>query len=375
MTLEPGRPGGSETNVRGVLAVFSRGLPGLSTTVLAPDRVRRAYGDLGSKHVSFASVRGYPGAQSAGRRFASLLASRPLGLAARRALPDDIDVSHYPLTVMVPELPGPRVTTVFDLNHHDLPHLWSRAQRLYRRAAYDTAARTATVVVTSSSHSRARLVEVLGVDPARVQVAPLGVDHYQFTPFADQTDIALEKRQLPERFLLYPAALLPHKNHARLLRALALTHDRELDLVLTGQDHGAWAPLAALAEQLGLAPRVRHIGFLERRLLPALYRRAEAVIFPSLYEGFGAPPAEAMACGCPVATSFATSLRELCEGAALEVDPLDPESIAAGIDRVVSDERLRARLVTAGFERAKRYTWRRSADDHLRAYRLAVEIG
>jgi len=374
MTLEPGRPGGSETNVRGVLAEFSRGLPGLSTTVLATDRVLRAYGDLGGEHVRFASVPGYPGAQSAARRFASLLASRPLGRVARRALPREVAVSHYPLTVMAPALPRPRVTTVFDLNHHDLPHLWSRAQRLYRGIAYDRAARTATVVITASSYSRARLVDVLGVDPDRIRVARLGIDHSQFSPEPDETDVVLDDQRLAERFVLYPAALLPHKNHHRLLRALALTQDRRLELVLTGQDHGAWPPLAALAAQLGIARRVRHLGFLERRLLPALYRRAAGVVFPSLYEGFGAPPLEAMACGSPVATSFAASLRELCEGATVEIDPLDVESIASGIERVACDEGLRARLKVAGLQRATHYTWRRTAEEHLAAYRLATEM-
>ena len=139
---------------------------------------------------------------------------------------------------------------------------------------------------------------------------------------------------LPERFVVYPANLWPHKNHERLVEALARADDREVALVLTGQRlrtrraaHGARRASSASRERVR-APRATS----SREAVPALYRLAQAMVFPSLYEGFGAPPLEAMACGCPVAASPRGSLAEVCGGAALELEPESVESIAAAID-------------------------------------------
>jgi glycosyltransferase involved in cell wall biosynthesis len=108
--------------------------------------------------------------------------------------------------------------------------------------------------------------------------------------------------------------------------------------------------------------------------MPAVYRAADAVIFPSLYEGFGAPPLEAMACGCPVAASLRGALREVCEGAVLELDPESVESIADALDRIVADEDLRGRLRAAGTERATRFRWQAAARKHTAVYTRAVEL-
>jgi len=283
-----------------------------------------------------------------------------------------MDVAHYPLTVPVPRLAVPRVVTLFDLNHHDLPHLWSRAMREYRRMVYDRAARGASLVITTSTFAQGRIVELLGIPADQVRVIPLGIDHGRFRPDADESDARLPI--LPGRFVLYPAALYPHKNHGRLLEAMTRTADNELGLVLTGQTHGAMPRLDAEIRRLGLSHRVTHLGFLDRDLLPALYRRATALVFPSLHEGFGAPPVEAMACGCVVASSFEASLREICDGASQRLHPLDVDSIAAAIDAVTGDAILRTRLITAGLQRGRTFTWARAAEMHLDAYRFARDL-
>jgi glycosyltransferase involved in cell wall biosynthesis len=326
----PGGVGGSETYVRGLL------------------------GELGASVTVVERPRG--GGSEAGR-----LLGIAYGLTAEPRLRAPVDVVHYPLTVPVPRFDGPTVVTLHDLQHVELPDFFSSAERIYRRFAYEGAARRASVVVTPSEHARSTATDRLGLDPDRVIVAPHGVDHSRFFPD--------EAERKP--FLLYPANLWPHKNHARLLEALARA-DSDLELVLTGNDYGRREELVAEAARLGVGDRVRHLGFVAHGELPRLLREARAMIFPSLYEGFGQPPLEAMACGCAVASSVEGALGEVCAGAVLELDPRDLDSIASAIDRLASDDALVENLRARGPERAQAYTWARSADLHMTAYRLAL---
>jgi glycosyltransferase involved in cell wall biosynthesis len=284
-----------------------------------------------------------------------------------------LDVVHYPLTLNVPPVAGPSVMTLHDIQHHELPEMFSTAQRLWRRVVYDRAAARSTIVITDSYFSRDRIVELVGVDPERIVAVHLGVDHERFNPApaADDEEL-LAALRLPERFVLYPASLWPHKNHARLLDALARVGDDSLHLLLTGAPFGRLEQLVALADRLGIAGRVRHVRFVSDAALPALYRRADALVFPSLYEGFGAPPLEAMACGCPVASSLATSLAEVCGDAVEPLEPLDPDQMAGAITRVVADEDLRAGLRRRGLAQARKFSWARAADAHLQVYRRAA---
>jgi glycosyltransferase involved in cell wall biosynthesis len=274
-----------------------------------------------------------------------------------------VDVVHYPLTVPVPRFGGPTVVTLHDLQHLELPSFFSRAERVYRRFAYDGAARRADVVVTPSEHAKGMAVDRLGLDADRVVVTPHGVDHARFKPEGPAEG--------PEPFLYYPANLWPHKNHRRLIEGLARASDRTTRLVLSGKPDGA-EELLALAGRLGVGERVTHLGYVAHDRVPALLRGARAMIFPSLYEGFGQPPLEAMACGCAVASSVGGALGEVCSGAVLELDPSDVGSIAAAIDRLASDDELVADLRARGPERAAAYTWKRSAELHRGAYELAA---
>jgi glycosyltransferase involved in cell wall biosynthesis len=373
LTLFPGRVGGSETNVRGLLGEFAAGRGPERVTVLANRFVAAAYGEYERGPVSLHRVRSYRAGNSAATRALAMGAARALPWLAARDVPP-ADVIHYPVTVPIPRTRRPSVVTIHDIQHHDLPQFFSRAERTYRRWAYDEAARSATVVVVTSEHTRARLVELLSIPPERVEVIPHGIDAERFTPVADADDPVLAPLDLPERFVLYPANLWPHKNHERLVDALALQRDRDMTLVLTGQPWDRLERLMDRAARAGVAARVRHLGYIEPKALPALYRAAEGMVFPSLYEGFGAPPLEAMACGCPVAASLRGSLRELCAGAVLELDPESVESIAAAIDRILSDDGLRERLRAAGAERAAGFRWSEAARKHTAVYTRATEL-
>jgi glycosyltransferase involved in cell wall biosynthesis len=203
-------------------------------------------------------------------------------------------------------------------------------------------------------------------------VVLMGIDLERFTPQPLPIDERLPAELgLPERFVVYPANLWPHKNHERLVEGLARIRDPELGLVLTGRDYGRLNTLKAHASALGVGNRILHLGYVERDAVPALYRLAEAMVFPSLYEGFGAPPLEAMACGCPVASSRRASLAEVVGDAAAKLEPESVESIAGALETVSEDEEARSRLRSAGLQRAQEFSWSASAERHTAIYARA----
>ena len=372
LTLFPDRVGGSESNVRGLLGEFADGNGPERLTVLANRHVAADYGGYARGPVSIHRVRSYRAGSGTLTRALAMASARVLPSLAARDAPAGLDVVHYPVTVPIPQLSVPTIVTIYDLQHHDLPRFFSRAERAYRRWAYDDAARSATLVVASSEHTRARLVELLDLAPDRVEVVHLGIDHSRFAPERTDDEQQLAELDLPERFVFYPANLWPHKNHDRLLDALAASGDRELELVLTGQTWGRGETIGERARRLGIAERVHHLGHVKQDTLPALYRAARAIVFPSLYEGFGAPPLEAMACGCPVASSTRGSLGEVCGDAALALEPDSIDSIAAALDRIASDEDLRGRLRAAGLARAAAFSWAAAARRHTEIYARAT---
>jgi len=363
LTLFPGRVGGSESNVRGLLGEFLVGNGPERVTVLANRHVAAAYEASG--RVGLHVVRSYRAGDGTLSRAIAMVSALAAPRIAARDVPPGLDVVHYPVTVPIPQTRAPTVVTLLDVQHHDLPGFFSRGEAAFRRRAYDRAARQADVVVTISEFSKARIVDALGIDPERVEAVPLGLDHSRFTPEGEK-----HTQNLPERFLLYPANLWPHKNHERLLDALALTGD--VELVLSGQDYGRLGALLAQSESLGVADRIRHIGHVPHDTLPALYRSATGLVFPSLYEGFGMPPLEAMACGCPAAVADSASLPEVAGGAAITFDPRSPRAIADAMEGIWSDAELRASLRDRGLERARTFSWRVAAERHRAIYERAA---
>jgi glycosyltransferase involved in cell wall biosynthesis len=278
----------------------------------------------------------------------SLAAARPGPL--RRALDvEHLDAIHFPLSVMVPPVDRPpAATTVLDLQHEEHPEFFGRAELAYRKVVYGWTIRRSRVVITISEHARQTLIERYGLAPDRVRAIHLAVDPKRFTPAADAS---------PGDYLLYPARPWRHKNHARLYEAFRLLREARpgLRLVLTGE--GDYGPLPAWVEARG---RVSADELVE------LYRGAAALVFPSLYEGFGMPLVEAMACGCPVASSNVTSLPEVAGDAARLFDPRDPEAIATAVEDVLRDP---APWIERGLERAKLFTWDACARAHDEVYR------
>jgi len=340
LTLVPGISGGSETYARELARALAR-VGRLDYVALVPPLAPDAADGLPTVLAA-----GYPSSTTTAGRLRAM-GGATLRPAALRALLGEVDVVHYPLTVPVPRPDGPHVITLLDVQHLDLPELFSRGERLFRKLAYDRASRKAREVIVISEFVRERVVERLGLDPAHVHAVWLGVDHGRFTPAPH-----VEREPL----LLYPARPWPHKNHARLLAAFReIRRARpELRLLLTGVGHDR--------SSLPDGVEARSVSGAE---LVELYRRAACLVFPSLYEGFGLPPVEAMACGCPVAAAAVGSLPEVCGDAAVLFDPLDPEAIAAGIDEALTRS---GELSERGLRRAAAFTWDETARAHDRVY-------
>jgi glycosyltransferase involved in cell wall biosynthesis len=168
---------------------------------------------------------------------------------------------------------------------------------------------------------------------------------------------------LPDRFILYAASSLPHKNHDRLFQAFRQVRDRipGLKLVLTGARDKGEETLLQIIQDMGIGQDVQLLGWLPFEDVPSIYHASEAFVFPTLHEGFGLPVLEAMACGIPVVCSKIEPLLEVAGNAALFVDPYSPDGIAAGIIAVLSDGALRDELIQKGLARAKKFTWESTA--------------
>ena len=332
LTLAPGQVGGSETYARGLLQAFANGHGPERFTVLE------------------------------GTAIAGDGAARLAGLIRGMATPDrsGADVLHHPLTVPAPRARGPWVLTLHDVLHRELPSLFSRAERAFRRVAYDRAARRATRVVTVSEHSRGQIVERLGIAPERVVAIHSGVDHERFNPAGP----AATPTERP--FVVYPANLWPHKNHERLVSAVGRAEG--VALVLTGAPSPRLDTLTEHARREGV--ELRHLGYVDD--LAPLYRGARALVFPSLAEGWGLPVTEAMACGCPVAASDTGAVAEAAGEAALPFPPADVDAMAEAIRRITADDELRGELIGRGFRRAARLTWAAAAARHAEVYEEAL---
>jgi len=338
LTLVPGVIGGSETYARSLArALAEHGTLEYRALVpiLAPDA-----GD----GLETVVVREYRAGTTPGQRIRAM-ARASARSGPLRAYLSGLDVVHFPLTVPVPPVERAAALTLHDVQHRDLPKHVSLPERSFRALAYDRPARRAAAVIVPSAFVRARAIELLGLQPKRVHVIHHGIDHDRFTPGEGPR----------EPFLLYPAKGWPHKNHPLLFEAFArVRRERpELRLVLTGHE--------------GEAPD----GVDVRGLVPAdellrLYRCAACLVFPSLYEGFGQPLLEAMACGCPVAASNTAAIPEICGNAAVLFDPYEPDAIAAGVlDALERTDELRE----LGIARSACFTWAEAAHRHEAVYR------
>jgi len=265
--------------------------------------------------------------------------------------------------------PVPQVTVVHDVLPLFFPEAFPR-QRWYFRAFVPRVLRASRHVVAVSAQTRDDLLRVYGLPPDRVTVIPSGVDHRRFTPLLDPRPALL--RWGLRRYFLFVGNLFPHKNLFRLLEAFRAVPG-DIQLVLAGHRDPRYLPaLERHVELLGVGGRVRFLGYVADAELPALYAGAVALVLPSLYEGFGLPALEAMACGTPVIASTAGGLREAVGDAAVTVDPHDVDGMARAMERMTEDAALQADLRTRGQAHARRFQWQETARRTLGVLRSAA---
>jgi glycosyltransferase involved in cell wall biosynthesis len=290
--------------------------------------------------------------------------------AAARA---GVDVIHSPAYTAPFWAGAPVVLTLHDVSYARHPEWYPYRRDWARRLYYRRSAHAATRVITDSSFSAAEITAAYGIPASRITVVPLGVDtdftremiHGELPPTIRQPYV-LHVGDLHERrnLTLVVDAVLEARRHFGGAAALSL--------VLAGVDHGIGGALCAVAAEAGMPDAVTLLGRVSEARLHALYRGATALVYPSLYEGFGLPVLEAMASGTPVLASRAASMPEVLGDAGVLLDPLDAAAWAQAIVDVVNDEALRRRMSSAGQARAAAFTWERTARATLAVYREVV---
>jgi len=283
-----------------------------------------------------------------------------------------LNLLHSPYYIKPYLLPCPSLVTIHDL----IPKLYPQYMpSLWKRAIFEVTIRLAVAsvrrVICVSQSARDDLVRLLGVAPSKVSVTPEGVDE-RFQPLEGEVVMRLRQRyDLPEGYILNVGVNKPHKNLVRLVEAFAKVKTGR-KLVLAGKEDPRYREVHEVVEQLSLQDRVVFLGQVPEDDLPALYSGAALFVFPSLYEGFGLPLLEAMACGVPVVCSSTSSLPEIAGRAAVTVDPLDASQLTRALEWVLGDADLRASMREEGLKQAARFSWERTAKETLAVYRQVL---
>lgn len=288
-----------------------------------------------------------------------------------------VDVFHSPVNVLPGRLPCAGVVTIHDLAFLRYPQFFRPARRMYQRTFTTRSARAATLVVTVSESTKQDVV-ALGVDPARVRVIYPAIEE-RFRPEEDGERLRAFRAAhgLPERYCLFLGTLEPRKNVVGLLDAYARLRAMDAEtppLVLAGAKGWYYDAVFERVRALGLERAVTFAGYVRDDEQPLWYSAAEVFVYPSFFEGFGLPVAEAMASGTPVVTSSVSSLPEAAGDAAILADPSSPEALAHAMHRVLRDGETRHRLVALGLRQAQRFSLTRMIDAYGTVYADAARL-
>jgi glycosyltransferase involved in cell wall biosynthesis len=309
-------------------------------------------------------------------RWLTILWHRAKVPLAAEWLSGPVDLYHSPDFVLPPLRHARGVLTVHDLAFLMRPECADARLRAYLEEVVPRSVQRADFIIADSENTRNDLVVLLGVPPGSVSVVPGGVEE-RFAPVTDPEALRQARQRLrvgDAPFVLAIGVIEPRKNLNRLMDAFRLLKERRLgppDLKLVLAGGRGWLVDGILAHHAASPVRddILWPGFVPETMLPAVYSAASVLAFPSLYEGFGLPILEAMACGTPVVASRASCLPEVAEGAAIMVDPDDAEDLAGALEQALCNPELRAQLITKGRQRAAEYTWQRAAHALLDVYR------
>jgi glycosyltransferase involved in cell wall biosynthesis len=301
----------------------------------------------------------------------SVDSSTPYSVREQASIPshllrERVDVYHSPHYVLPPLVPCRSVVTIHDCIHLMFPqYLPNRLAYVYAKTFMWWAAHRSARVLTVSEASKRDILRYFDIPEEKVTVIHNGLDErFRVPPPDAEIHRVRERFQLDERFILYAGNVKPHKNVERLIDAFHVLHTNgfeHLKLLIIGSDISKYATLRRAIHTHDLHKYVRFLGFVSDETLAALYRLAAVFVFPSLYEGFGFPPLEAMASGTPVVASNLSSLPEVLGDAALLVDPYDANALAGAIRRVLVDDVLRRELSARGQAKVQEYSWEEAA--------------
>jgi len=296
------------------------------------------------------------------------------GVGFNRLLPE-AECFHATEHLLLPLRDVPSVLTVHDLIFQRFPEHHRRLNHWYLNLAMPLYVRRADAIIAISEATRSDLVELYGTPPEKITVVyEAAAPHFGPPPSDGERDAALEhvraRYALPDQYLVTLGTVEPRKNLSRLLRALVgLRRDHpELALVVAGVRGWLYEDFFKTIDALDLTAHVRVLGYVPDDDLAPLFWGARAAVVPSLYEGFGLPVLEAMACGCPVVSSDAASLPEVGGEAARYFDPADVEAMRTAIGEVIGDDALRDEMRAAGLEQAARFSWERAARETWAVY-------
>lgn len=291
------------------------------------------------------------------------------GGLALQTFKDKIDVLFIPAhTLPVIRKPGLKtVVTVHDLGSEYLPSMHQLKQRVYLGLMQKYQLKGVTKIIAVSYATKMDLVKRIGIDPKKVSVVYEGYDQQIFKPVKSDTQVNSLILCFQEKasYFFFVGTIQPRKNLGRVIEAFNKLDKKDVSLIIAGQRGWLSDEIYALAKRLGIEDRVKFLGYVPDEKLPALYSGAIALIFPSLFEGFGLPILEAQACGCPVITSNVSSMPEVAGKGAIYVNPTSIEDIIRGMRQIGEIREIRGELIKAGFDNIKRFSWEKCARETL----------
>lgn len=284
---------------------------------------------------------------------------------------DRVDLAHVQYTIP-PRMPCPVVTSIHDVSFKRHPDFFPLKDRLILDIGVKQSARKAARIIAISQATKSELIELYHISENKIAVVYPGVDE-QFRPMAREEACRLvrEKYAVHWPFVLTVGVIQPRKNLPRLLEAFSILKaetDLPHRLVITGKYGWKESPIEKLAADLNLTNNVILTGYVPYEDLPLIYNAADVFVYPSVYEGFGLPPLEAMACGTPVITGSLSSLPEVVGDAGIMVNPYDPKAFAVAMENILTDESLRQDLSRRGLLRSRLFTWHRMAEEMVVVY-------
>lgn len=361
--LRTSKMGGIEVYCRDLLKDFSVNSRGNEYAVFVPeDEVRNVHYD-GLKLVKYKD-KSFGKIARISHKLYEQLAYKGL---IQRYRPDLI---HVPFQVVRHRIHGvPIVLSIMDIQHEYFPEYFTKQDLQARGLLFESSAKAAQQIIAISKFTKSTIIEKYGISPHKISVVHLSHDEALFYPRKDKK----KSLRLPKKFLFYPAATWPHKNHIALIEALSKyiqqSKDKQMNVVFAGIPKQQGKKIRDAIKKHRLEDNVHWLGYLDRVELPYVYCAALAVIFPSKFEGFGIPILEAMACGCPVACSNTTSLPEVAGKAALFFDPDSIQEISETISTLATNAGVRTDLRKLGLKRVKNFSRKKVADQTIEVYK------